>query len=51
MDKESFRKNGLIAGMKDYKITKRRVCNRKVDVIMVNGTKEQYDASMSDYSR
>ena len=51
VDKESFRKNGCIAGMKDYKITKRRVCNRKSDVILVPGTKEQYDASMSDYSR
>ena len=51
IDKESIRKNGRIAGMKDYKITKRRVCNRKVDVILVPGTKEQYDVSMSDYSR
>lgn len=51
VDRKSIRKNGPIAGMKDYKITKRRVCNRKVDVILVPGTKEQYDASMSDYSR
>lgn len=50
MDMESIRKNGRIVGMKDYKITKRRVCNRKANVILVPGTKEQYDASMADYS-
>lgn len=51
VDMESIRENGPIAGMKQYKITKSKVCNRMVDVILVPGTKEQYDAIMADYSR
>ena len=50
VDTESIRKNGPIAGMKQYKITKSKVCNRDVDVILVPGTKKQYDSSMADYS-
>lgn len=51
VDRESIRKNGKIAGMKQYKITKSKVCNRNVDVILVPGTKEQYDEIMEGYSR
>ena len=51
VDKESIKANGRIAGMEKYKITKSRVCNRTLDVIMVPGTKEQYDSIMADYSR
>lgn len=51
VDKESIRKYGRIAGMEKYIITKSRVCNRIVDMMLVPGTKEQYDAIMADYSR
>lgn len=50
VDTESIRKNGPIAGMKQYKITKSKVYDRDVDVILVPGTKKQYDSSMADYS-
>ena len=51
MDKESIKEHGPIVGMGEYKITESRVCNRKLNVILVPGSKSQYDAIMSDYSR
>ena len=51
VDRDSIREYGRIAGMENSKITKSKVCNRTVDVVLEPGTKEQYDAIMSDYSR
>lgn len=51
VDIESVKEHGRIAGMEKYKITKSRVCNRKLNVILVPGSKSQYDTIMSDYSR
>lgn len=51
VDKSSIKEHGRIVGMGNYKITKSRVCNRMENVILVPGTKEQYDAIMSNYSR
>lgn len=51
IDMDSIKEHGRIAGMDGYKITMSRVCNRILPVVLVPGTKEQYDAIMSDYSR
>ncbi len=50
IDKDSIEEHGMIAGVKKSQIRKWRVGNRLVDVVLVPGTKEQYDAVMSSYS-
>ena len=50
VDKSSIKEHGRIAGSDNFKIAKSRVCSRSVDVILVPGTKEQYDEIMRDYS-
>ncbi|QHQ63462.1 hypothetical protein Ana3638_24015 [Anaerocolumna sedimenticola] len=50
IDRDSIEEHGMIAGVKKSQIRKWRVGNRKVDVVLIPGTKAQYDAVMSSYS-
>lgn len=51
IDRESIEEHGMIAGVEKSQIRKWRVGNRMVDVVLVPGTKEQYDGVMSSYSK
>ena len=51
VDRNAIYENGCIAGMKISEVVKKRVGNRKMDVVLVPGTKEQYQAIMANYSR
>jgi len=50
IDRDSIEEHGMIAGVKKSQIRKWRVGNRIVDVVLIPGTKAQYDAVMSSYS-
>jgi hypothetical protein len=50
IDRDSIDEHGIIAGVKKSQIRKWRVGNRIVDVVLIPGTKTQYDAVMSSYS-
>lgn len=50
IDRDSIEEYGMIVGAKKSQIRKWRIGNRIVDVILIPGTKEQYDAIMSSYS-
>lgn len=50
IDRDSIEEYGMIAGVKKSQIKKWRVGNRIVDVVLIPGTKVQYDAVMSSYS-
>lgn len=50
IDRDSIEEHGMIAGVEKSKIRKWRVGNRMVDVVLIPGTKEQYNAVMSSYS-
>jgi hypothetical protein len=50
VDRDSIEEHGIIAGVKKSQIRKWRIGNRLVDVVLVPGTKAQYDAVMSSYS-
>lgn len=50
IDRNSIEEHGMIVGAKKSQIRKWRIGNRIVDVILIPGTKEQYDAIMSSYS-
>lgn len=50
IDKDSIEEHGMLAGVRKSQIRKWRVGNRIVDVVLIPGTKEQYDAVMSSYS-
>ena len=50
IDKDSIEEHGMMAGVRKSQIRKWRVGNRIVDVVLIPGTKEQYDAVMSSYS-
>ena len=50
VDRASIEEYGMIAGVKKSQIRKWRIGNRLVDVVLVPGTKAQYDAVMSSYS-
>lgn len=50
IDRDSIEEYGMIAGVKKSQIRKWRIGNRLVDVVLVPGTKAQYDAVMSSYS-
>lgn len=51
IDRESIEEHGMIAGVEKSQIRKWRVGNRMVDVVLVPGTKAQYDGVMSSYSK
>lgn len=50
IDRDSIEEHGMILGVEKSQIRKWRVGNRMVDVVLVSGTKAQYDAVMSSYS-
>lgn len=50
IDRDSIKEYGMIVGVKKSQIRKWRIGNRIVDVVLVPGTKTQYDAVMSSYS-
>lgn len=50
IDRDSIEEYGMIVGVKKSQIRKWRIGNRIVDVVLVPGTKTQYDAVMSSYS-
>ncbi len=50
IDRDSVEEHGMIAGVKESQIRKWRIGNRLVDVVLVPGTKAQYNAMMSSYS-
>ncbi|KGK87340.1 helix-turn-helix domain-containing protein [Clostridium sp. HMP27] len=50
IDRDSIEEHGMIVGVEKYQIRKWRVGNRIVDVVLIPGTKAQYDAVMSSYS-
>ncbi|WMJ87760.1 hypothetical protein [Anaerocolumna sp. MB42-C2] len=50
IDRDSIEEHGMIVGVRKSQIRKWRVGNRLVDVVLVPGTKAQYDAVMSSYS-
>lgn len=50
IDRDSIEEHGMIVGVEKSQIRKWRVGNRMVDVVLISGTKEQYDAVMSSYS-
>lgn len=50
IDRDSIVEHGMIVGVRKSQIRKWRVGNRVVDVVLVPGTKAQYDAVMSSYS-
>jgi hypothetical protein len=50
IDRDSIEEHGMILGVSKSQIRKWRVGNRMLDVVLVPGTKEQYDAVMSSYS-
>lgn len=50
IDKDSIEEHGMMVGVRKSQIRKWRVGNRIVDVVLIPGTKEQYDAVMSSYS-
>ncbi|SUY47731.1 Uncharacterised protein [Clostridium putrefaciens] len=50
IDRDSIEEHGMIAGVEKSQIRKWRVGNRMVDVVLIPGTKAQYDAMMSSYS-
>ncbi|MFT8313409.1 MAG: helix-turn-helix domain-containing protein [Clostridium sp.] len=50
IDRDSIEEHGMIVGVEKSQIRKWRVGNRKVDVVLIPGTKVQYDAVMSSYS-
>lgn len=50
IDKDSIEEHGMIVGVKKSQIRKWRVGNRIVDVVLIPGTKAQYNAVMSSYS-
>lgn len=50
IDMASIEDHGMMVGVKKSQIRKWRVCNRIVDVVLIPGTKAQYDAVMSSYS-
>jgi hypothetical protein len=50
VDRDSIEEHGMIAGVKKSQIRKWRVGNRLVDVVLIPGTKAQYDAVLSSYS-
>lgn len=50
IDRSSVEEYGMIAGVKKSQIRKWRIGNRIVDVVLIPGTKVQYDAVMSSYS-
>jgi hypothetical protein len=50
IDRASIEDHGMLVGVKKSQIRKWRIGNRLVDVVLVPGTKAQYDAVMSSYS-
>lgn len=50
IDRDSIEEHGMILGVEKAQIRKWRVGNRMVDVVLIPGTKAQYDAMMSSYS-
>lgn len=50
IDRSSIEEHGIIVGVKKSQIRKWRIGNRLMDVVLVPGTKSQYDAVMSSYS-
>ncbi len=50
IDRDSIEEHGMIAGVEKSNIRKWRVGNRMLDVVLIPGTKAQYDAVMSSYS-
>jgi len=50
IDRDSIKEHGMIVGVEKSQIRKWRVGNRIVDVVLIPGTKAQYDAVMSSYS-
>jgi hypothetical protein len=50
IDRDSIEEHGMIVGVEKSQIRKWRVGNRMLDVVLIPGTKEQYDAVMSSYS-
>lgn len=51
LDMDAIDENGMIADITRRDIRKKRVCNRAEKVVFVRGTKEQYNAIMSSYSK
>ena len=50
IDRDSIEEHGMLLGVEGSQIRKWRVGNRIVDVVLIPGTKAQYDAVMSYYS-
>ncbi|MDD3415954.1 MAG: helix-turn-helix domain containing protein [Lachnospiraceae bacterium] len=50
IERDSIEEHGMIVGVSKSQIRKWRVGNRIVDVVLIPGTKAQYDAVMSSYS-
>ena len=51
VDRNAIYEHGRIAGMEHLKIIKKTIGNRKMDAVLVPGTREQYQAITADYSR
>lgn len=50
IDRDSIEEHGMIVGVEKSQIRKWKVGNRVVDVVLIPGTKAQYNAVMSSYS-
>jgi len=50
IDRDSIEEHGMIPGVEKSQLRKWRVGNRMVDVVLIPGTKEQYDAVLTSYS-
>ena len=51
IDLDAMNENGWIVGLNASKVCQSKVCNRNLPVVLVPGTKEQYDGIMSSYSK